>query len=121
MEDTAGRHDFLYAPCSQEMFAIQYGVGEAHPNCLDNLAGCFGANELTRDAMPTPFNVFMRVDVDPRTGKLEVGPPSSIPGTHVELRAERDLIVAVSACSAERTNGGRLKPIAVEVLPGGDG
>jgi uncharacterized protein YcgI (DUF1989 family) len=39
VEDEAGVHDMLYAPCSQEMFELQYGVAGPHPNCFDNLAG----------------------------------------------------------------------------------
>jgi len=92
-EDTAGRHDFLYAPCSQEMFEIQYAATTEHPNCLDNLCACFRAENLRRDDIPTPFNVFMHVEVDPATGALDIQPPSSAPNT----------------------NGGDLKPIAVEV------
>ena len=114
--DTAGRHDFLFAPCSREMFAIQYGVTEPHPTCLENIAACYGPEGLAVDAIPTAFNAFMRVDVDPGTGALAIRPPSSGPGDHVDLRAERDLVVAVTACSAERTNQGRLKPIGVRVL-----
>ena len=35
--DEVGRHDFLYAPCSLEMYRMQYGVTDYHPNCHDNL------------------------------------------------------------------------------------
>ena len=35
---------------------------------------------------------------------------------------ERDLVVAITACAAENTNQGRLKPIGVEVFdPGAEG
>ena len=43
VEDEVGMHDMLYAPCSQEMFEIQYGVTGPHPNCFDNLAGPLAA------------------------------------------------------------------------------
>src|SRR5215468_6845007 len=36
--DDVGRHDFLYAPCSLEMYRIQYGATGPHANCLDNLS-----------------------------------------------------------------------------------
>jgi len=114
--DTAGRHDFLFAACSQEMFAIQYGAISHHPNCLENIASCLRTESLSMDRVPTPFNVFMYVDVDPISGALTIRPPSSGPGDHIDLRAERDLVVAVTACSAENTNQGRLKPIGVSVL-----
>ena len=35
--DQVGKHDFLYAPCSLEMYRKQYGVTGYHPNCHDNL------------------------------------------------------------------------------------
>src|SRR5262245_16661219 len=35
--DEIGRHDFLYSPCSLEMYRIQYAVTGYHPNCHDNL------------------------------------------------------------------------------------
>jgi hypothetical protein len=38
LRDDVGRHDFLYAACSVEMYRIQYGATDGHPNCLDNLA-----------------------------------------------------------------------------------
>jgi uncharacterized protein len=36
--DEIGRHDFLYAPCSNEMYRKQYGIPDYHPNCHDNLS-----------------------------------------------------------------------------------
>src|SRR3982074_2562906 len=35
--DDVGRHDFLYSPCSIEMYRMQYGVTGYHANCHDNL------------------------------------------------------------------------------------
>ena len=116
-EDTVGRHDLLYAPCSREMFALQYGAPGHHPSCLENLAACLEGDGIGRERIGTVFNIFMRVDVDPATGALTIRAPSSDARDYIDLLAERDLVVAVSACAAERTNQGRLKPIAVEVRP----
>jgi hypothetical protein len=30
--DQVGKHDFLFAPCSQEMFAIEYDIIEIREN-----------------------------------------------------------------------------------------
>ena len=117
-EDTAGRHDFLFAACSQAMFEIQYGASAPHSNCLANLAACYEEESIHEDHIPTPFNAFMHVDVNATTGALAIRAPSSGPGDHVDLQAERDLILAVTACSAEYTNQGRLKPIGVMVMAG---
>ena len=35
--DDVGRHDFLYASCTVEMYRLQYGVEGDHPNCADNV------------------------------------------------------------------------------------
>ena len=32
--DQVGKHDFLFAPCSPEMFRLTYNVTGEHPNCL---------------------------------------------------------------------------------------
>lgn len=64
--------------------------------------------------IPTTFNVFMDVSVAP-SGELTIGPPRSRPGDFVDLRAEMDLVVGVTACSAELSNNGSFKPIDVEV------
>ena len=39
--DDVGKHDLLYAPCSIEMYRLQYGVTEYHANCYDNLCSAF--------------------------------------------------------------------------------
>ena len=116
-EDDVGRHDFLYAPCSQEMFRMQYGVEDDHPNCLDNLAHALERQGVTADRIATPFNVFMNVEVA-ADGRLDVRPPRSGPGDALTLRAEMDLVVGVAACSAVLCNGGHCSPIDVEVLTG---
>lgn len=115
--DTAGRHDFLLAPCSSEMFERLYGVS-GHPSCFDNLATNLVRHGVPGDRIPTTLNLFMTVTADPVTGQIEIGPPSSGPGDHVDLQAECDLVVGVTACAAEITNDGTLKPIDVEVLSG---
>ncbi len=49
------------------------------------------------------------------SGELEIGPPLSRPGDFVDLRAEMDLIVGVTACSAEMSNNYSFKPIDLEI------
>jgi uncharacterized protein YcgI (DUF1989 family) len=115
VEDTVGRHDFLLTPCSPETFTILYKTTGHHPSCFENLAGALREHGIAPDSIPTTLNVFMNVDVLP-SGELKILPPRSRPGDHVLLRAEMDLIVGVTACSAELSNNGRFKPIDVEVL-----
>ncbi|MGI9193069.1 MAG: DUF1989 domain-containing protein [Actinomycetota bacterium] len=114
IEDTAGRHDFVVAPCSSEMFERTYGVAD-HPSCLENLATNLAPFGIRADSIPTTLNLFMTVTPDPQTGRIVIGPPSCGEGDYVTLIAEAGLIVGVAACSAEITNQGVLKPIDLEI------
>jgi len=114
VEDRVGRHDFLLTPCSQEMFEILYKHEGHHPSCFGNLEKNLAPFGIEGHQIPTTFNVFMDVAVAP-SGELTIGPPRSRPGDFIDLRAEMDLIVGVTACSAELSNNGSFKPIDVEV------
>jgi uncharacterized protein YcgI (DUF1989 family) len=114
--DPVGKHDFLFAPCSQEMFQLTYNATEAHPNCLDNLAACLEPFGIQAFHIPTAFNIFMNVAIT-ATGRVTVQPPLSKAGDFIDLRSEMDLIVGVSACSAGKCNNFRCTPIRVEIYP----
>jgi uncharacterized protein YcgI (DUF1989 family) len=114
LEDTVGRHDFLLTPCSPETFTIIYKTTGHHPSCFENLATALAPFGIAPDTIPTTFNVFMNVVVLPN-GELQILPPKSRAGDHLLLRAEMDLVVGVTACSAELSNNGTFKPIDVEV------
>ncbi|MGH7626322.1 MAG: DUF1989 domain-containing protein [Gemmatimonadaceae bacterium] len=118
VEDTVGRHDFLLTPCSPETFSIIYKTRGHHPSCFENLVRSLEPFGIAPDMIPTTLNVFMNVEVLP-TGELRIQPPRSRAGDYLLLRAEIDLIVGVTACSAELSNNGRFKPIDVEVYPAG--
>lgn len=110
LEDTNGRNDFLLAPCSPETFKIMYNNPDYHPSCLENLHINLKPYGIEIDDIPTAFNVFMNVQFD-KDGKLSVLPPTSKAGDLVRFKAEMDLIVSLTACSAEDSNGGSFKPI----------
>ena len=110
VEDTNGRNDFLLAPCSPETFQIMYNNHEEHPSCLNNLKVNLAAYDIELDDIPTAFNIFMNVQFDDK-GKISVLPPTSTAGDYVKFKAEMDLIVCLTACSAEDSNGGTFKPI----------
>ncbi|MDQ4126902.1 MAG: urea carboxylase-associated family protein [Actinomycetota bacterium] len=115
LEDRVGKHDFLLTPCSPETFEILYEDFQGyHPSCFENLKESLERFGIAEDDIPTTFNVFMNVDVL-ASGELEIGPPLSKPGDFVDLRAEMDLIVGVTACSAEKSNNYSFKPIDLEV------
>jgi len=115
LEDRVGRHDFLLTPCSPETFEILYEGHEGyHPSCFENLEKNLEPFGIAGDDIPTTFNAFMNVGISP-AGELHIGPPLSGPGDFLDLRAEMDLIVGVTACSAEKSNNHSFKPIDVEV------
>ena len=114
LEDTVGRHDFLLTPCSPETFSIIYKTTTHHPSCFANLVGGLAPFGIAPDAIPTTLNVFMNVEIL-ATGELNILPPLSRAGDHILLRAEMDMIVGVTACSAELSNNGSFKPIDVEL------
>lgn len=118
VEDTCGVHDFLLTPCSPEMYVLLYGLPEdhTHPSCLSNLAEHLGPYGIDRDRIPTTFNIFMNVPVG-ADGSISVNAPVSKPGDSITFRAELDLVVGLTACAAEGTNNGRLKPIDYQILP----
>ncbi|MFD0977614.1 DUF1989 domain-containing protein [Salinimicrobium gaetbulicola] len=110
VEDTNGRNDFLLAPCSPETFKIMYNNPDYHPSCFENLYTSLAPFGIEPDDVPTAFNIFMNVQFDEK-GKLSVDPPLSKAGDHVLFEAQMDLIVALTACSAEDSNNGSFKPI----------
>ena len=114
-EDTVGRHDFLLTPCSPETFKIIYDNHDYHPSCFENLYRGMAQFGITADMIPTTFNIFMNVLVL-ETGELRIDPPPSKAGDYIILQAEIDLILGVTACSAELSNNGSFKPIDVAVL-----
>jgi len=113
--DTVGRHDFLLTPCSADTFRIIYGHEHPHRGCFGNLSAALAVYGIEPDAIPVSFNVFMHVTVDSDTGKIAVLPPKSKAGDYVEIKARMNLIVGLTACSAEMSNNYSFKPIGYEV------
>ncbi len=113
--DTVGRHDFLLTPCSQEMFEILYRCQGHHPSCLENLFNALSPHGVKAHQISNTFNIFMNVTVSAE-GEVSVKPPLSRAGDSIELRAEMDLLCALTACSAEMSNNGTFKPIDYEIV-----
>jgi uncharacterized protein len=114
-EDEVGRHDFLLTPCSPETFQIIYKDQGYHPSCFENLSTNLRRYGVTADQIPTTFNIFMNVEVAD-DGRLSILPPRSRAGQSISFRAEMDLIVGLTACSAEMSNNYKFKSIDYEVL-----
>jgi len=86
-----------------------------HPSCRNNLYESlkeFGVKEHT---IPTAFNIFMKVDVN-KEGKIQVKRPTAKAGDQIIFRAHMDMVIGLTACSAEKTNNGTLKSIDYQVM-----
>src|SRR6266511_2774251 len=106
---------YAYGPmCSEELNRIRYGVPGTR-NCRDNFAMALAEWKFDRRDIPNAFVPFMRVDVD-KDGSLEIKEPTSQPGDFYDLRAEIDLVVAVSNCPQERNPCNAFNPTPMGVI-----
>lgn len=116
MKDTVGRHDFINSACRPEMYEVLYNRKD-HASCYNNLNEALKEFGLPAPDQHYPFNLFMNTVIEP-SGKVSVERPLSKAGDYIELRAEMDLIIAISACpcSESACNGYKCTPIAVKIL-----
>lgn len=114
LEDDCGKHDFLMTPCSLRMFQIVAGNEEYHPSCHESLSRALAPFDISPDQISTTFNLFMNVTVA-QDGSLAIEKPRSRAGDSIVFRASMDLVVGLTACSHEETNGGRCKRIEYSI------
>jgi uncharacterized protein len=117
IEDRVGRHDFLLTPCSADTFRILYGHNHPHRGCFGNLCEALEPFGISPDHIPVTFNIFMHVSIDEHTGRISVLPPKSKAGDFVVIEAMTDLLVGLTACSAEMSNNFSFKPIGYRIDP----
>lgn len=106
VKDEVGSHDFLLAPCSQELFEILW----PRRSCPMNVENAFEPLCLGQVRLSTTFNILMTVDVGADRA-VSVKAPTSKTGGCLALRAEKDLIFALTACSPEGSTYGSFKSI----------
>lgn len=109
-DNSGGVHDTLFAACDRWRYEL-LGAPGYHDNCTDNLAAALAELGLAAAGTPAPLNLFMNIPVIDGC-RVEVRPPVSAPGSHVALRAERDCVVAFSACPQDMVpvNGLAMRP-----------
>jgi uncharacterized protein YcgI (DUF1989 family) len=116
IEDTVRNHwGNMGGRCSRRLYALRDG-DLAHRSCQENLAEALAPFGVSGDDILDIFNVFMNVELRP-DGSFRILAPTARRGDYIELRAQMDLLAAVSACPAERnaTNDGRAKPLGITV------
>lgn len=103
--------------CSRLIYRTRDKVdAPPHRTCQDNLAEAIAPYGLTPDDVPDVFNIWMNVDIDEH-GRFVVKPPTVKRDDFIELRAEMDCLVAVSACPSDRAavNNFRIKPLRAAI------
>lgn len=122
IEDTVGVH-FAWngGRCSRGVYAIRDNIGSGHRTCQGNLEEAVRPWDVEPDMIPDVFNVFMYTDVE-NEDTLVFRPTPAKPGDYIDLRAEIDLLAAISACPSKTsaTNHGKPKPLGLEVWVEGD-
>lgn len=136
IEDTTpGGHDTLTAACDASQYAsLDVEKPEEHGSCAENLvlalkelnekAGLKGTKavgaDITVNIAPTPLHLFMNAPIEidssvqsegsgAKGAKLKVLEPKGKKREYVRFRAERDIVVVMSACPMDvgSQNGGR--------------
>ncbi len=131
VEDTfkEGRHDLQKGMCSRKrfemvargtakrVFAEGVDINPKKPEelpdhgCWENLSAVVKPWNISPDDVPSPFNIFQCMRIDPETGIMYDTMIRPKDEAHVDFRAEMDCLVAVSACP----ESGRGQAIRIEI------
>jgi len=127
---TEGRHDLQKGMCSRKrfemvaqgtarrVFAEGVDINPRNPEeipdhgCWENLSAAVKPWNISPDDIPSPFNIFQCMRIDPDTGIMYDTMTRPKEEAHVDFRAEMDCLVAVSACP----ESGRGQAIRVEIF-----
>lgn len=119
-----GTHDLQKGMCSAYRFQLAKQEGrlrEYYPRqideipdhgCWENLSAALAPYGIAPEDIPSPFNLNQTMKIDGVTGKMEHTQIRPRPGTYVDLRAEMDLLIALSACPDLPVGG---KPVRVTI------
>ena len=117
-----GTHDLQKGMCSGYRFQLakQEGrLGEYYSRqineipdhgCYENLSKPLARYGIIPEDIPSPFNLNQHMKIDGVTGRMEHTQIRPKPGNYMDLRAEMDLLVALSACPDLPVGG---KPVDV--------
>ena len=123
-----GTHDMEKGMCStsfykkwgDKIFAIygatwkklgrKRGAAPKH-GCWENLAGALKPWQIRKEDIPSPLNIFQTMVINAKTGTMRYAMTRPQPGTHMDLRAEMDCLVGISACP----EGGRGKDLKIVI------
>ena len=115
-DHSPGVHDVLFACCDPGLYEF-LGGGPSHPNCPENFLSAARNLGLDLNSVPGPVNFFQNTPVRP-DGTLGAERAPTQPGDSVELQAELDIFLVVTACSVDvgaDVNGGKSTSLRVEL------
>ncbi len=113
IEDDIGRHDTIYGCCSNPNNLLRYGI-ETIESCYSNFERELRRHGLGIDAIVPNINWFMSVPVMV-DGSAGVANAALKPGSHVALRAERNVLAVLSNCPQMHNPCNGYNPTPVEV------
>ena len=118
-DTSPGIHDMLCAACDPARYAL-LGAQGWHASCEENLQTAMAALGHEGIVIPQPINLFMHIPVG-EEGTIGWEPAPTGAGDSVTLRAELDIVVAVSACPQDLIpiNSGNPTEILLEVVRAG--
>jgi|TARA_B100001079_G_scaffold2014_1_gene1774 uncharacterized protein YcgI (DUF1989 family) len=118
-DTSPGRHDMTFAPCDSEFY--EELVGETgHPNCHDNFMSAVAQLDFDGRLPPDPINLFQS-SMPNTEGGFDIERSPSGPGDFVEFETQMDLLLVLTACSADikiedvDVIGGRSTPLLLEI------
>ena len=114
-EDTVGEHDLLFSSCSPNDYRVRFGLTTPHASCLAGLVDALAPHGIGEAMIPDPLNVFQRSVITPDF-RLETHEPLSRAGDYVELRAEADCLVALTACPQDQNPCNGWNPTDIKVV-----
>jgi uncharacterized protein len=116
--DACGRHDTLGGACAQESNMVRYALEKRHMHaCRQSFLR--GVQQwkrgLEKRDITSNINFFMNVPVTPEGG-LTFEDGVSEAGKYVELRAEMDVLMAISNCPQLNNPCNAYNPTPVQIL-----
>jgi urea carboxylase-associated protein 1 len=114
IEDSLGQHDTVYGCCSNPNNRLRYGV-ETTESCYSNFLCELATHGMDRSAIVSNVNFFMQVPIMP-DGGAGVAADVSPPGSHVDLRAETDVLAVLSNCPQMHNPCNAYNPTPIRVI-----
>lgn len=120
VEDTVGHHDCVCGSCSPELNRARYGKkAEGKVTCRENLRDAVASYGIPLEDVPYSFNPWMDFPIA-EDGSISYGETLSKAGDYIDLRADMDLLVAISNCPQELNpaNGYKCTPLRAAIFSG---